>query len=108
VYEVMVEKENKNIVKKIIYRINSNAALAILFYTLTYLIVFYLFTDNSRWPWIYITRSLSLGTFSGLFFRFVIYAEGYDWKKRLKIALWIMIGVAIISAVVEIIIKRIT
>ena len=103
-----MQKENKNIVIKIVHRINSNMALAILIYTLLYLIVFYIFTDKSRWSWIYVLRSLSLGIFSGLFFCFVIYAEGYDRKKRIKIAIWLMIGVAIITAVVETIIKRIT
>jgi hypothetical protein len=103
-----MEKINKSIRVKILHWINSNMAIAIPFYTLFYLIFFYLFTNNSKWSWIYLLRSLSLGVCSGLFFRFIIHAEGYDWKKKLKIALWIIFGVAIISALVEIIIKRIT
>lgn len=98
-----MEKENKNIVLKTIHLINSNLVVAIFFYTLYYLIVFYVFASTSRW----ITISFLLGTFSGLFFRFIIYEEKYGRKKRLKITLWLMVGVPIFFVVVEIIIKRI-
>ena len=100
-----MEKKNMNIVLRIARRINSNLALALPSYSLYFLIVFYLITDKSRWSWTYVTMSLSLGIFSALFFRFVIYGEGYDRKKRLKILIWIFIGVVLISAVVEVIIR---
>ncbi len=103
-----MKKINKSNLKNIIHWINSNMQIAIPFYTLYYLLLFYLFTNNSNWSWIYLLRSLSLGVFSGLYFRFVMAPEGYNWKKRFKIALLIMVVVATISAVVEILIKRIT
>ncbi|MCX6167938.1 MAG: hypothetical protein NTX65_01250 [Ignavibacteriales bacterium] len=103
-----MEKKNKNIVIKIVHRINSNMALSIPVYSLYYFIVFYFLVNDSKWSWIYVTRSLALGIVSGLFFRFVIYEGRYDRKKNVKIALLIMIGVVIIAAVVEVIIKRIT
>jgi len=97
-----------NVVRKFIYRVNMNLLISIPMYSLFYLMAFYLFTDKSNLFWIFATRSLMLGTFSGLFFRFVVYGEGYDRKKRIKFLMWIIICVLIVFSILEIFIKKIT
>lgn len=99
---------NKSSARKLIYRINMNPLISIPLYSVYYLTAFYIISDKLNWSWLTVPRSIMLGTFTGLFSRYVLYGEGYNRKRRIKILIWIIIGVVLIGVAADLLIKRIT
>ena len=104
-----MEKGIKNILSPVVERINSNIFYAVTFYSVYCLILNYFFwlIEKTNWSGMIFFRSLFIGSFLGLMFRYVIYPKEYTLGKRFRILLLLTLTAPAFFAILFLVMQRI-